>query len=100
MTDKLSHTESLEEDVLDYKSPKLPIDERVADLMSRMTLEEKVAQLMGLWKGGIEDFKEEILIDPEKMKEIFGNGCNSIHPAPLCIKETVELRNKIQKYLI
>ncbi len=32
-----------------YKNPRLPIDTRVADLLSRMTLEEKVAQLTCLW---------------------------------------------------
>jgi len=32
-----------------YKDPKLPIDERVKDLLSRMTLEEKTAQMMCLW---------------------------------------------------
>ena len=34
------------------------------------------------------------------MKEIFGKGCHSIHPAPFGIKDTVEMRNKIQKYLV
>ena len=29
-----------------YKNPNLPIEVRVADLMSRLTLEEKVAQMM------------------------------------------------------
>src|SRR5918911_613644 len=29
-----------------YKDPTLPIDRRVADLVSRMTLEEKVSQMM------------------------------------------------------
>ena len=33
----------------DYKNPRLPVDQRVADLLSRMTLEEKVAQLICLW---------------------------------------------------
>ena len=32
-----------------YKNPRLPVDQRVADLLSRMTLEEKVAQLTCLW---------------------------------------------------
>src|SRR5713101_4943600 len=29
-----------------YKNPKLPVDQRVSDLVSRMTLEEKVSQLV------------------------------------------------------
>ena len=33
----------------DYKNPRLPVERRVADLLSRMTLEEKVAQLVCLW---------------------------------------------------
>src|SRR5215471_13467160 len=33
----------------DYRNPKLPVDARVADLLKRMTLEEKVAQLVCLW---------------------------------------------------
>lgn len=38
-----------------YKNPKLPVSIRVKDLLSRMTIDEKVTQLMGLWNGGIED---------------------------------------------
>ncbi len=101
MIEKLRRNETIENEVFfDYKNPNLSIDERVTDLLNRMTIEEKAAQLMGLWNDGIEDFSEEILNDPAKMKEIFGNGCNSIHPAAQGIKKTVELRNKIQKYLI
>jgi beta-glucosidase len=83
-----------------YRNQDLPVGKRVKDLLSRMTLNEKTGQLMGLWNGGVEDFKEEIFTDPVKMKGIFGNGCHSIHPAPFGIRETVELRNKIQKYLM
>jgi beta-glucosidase len=35
--------------VLPYKNAKLSIDERVKDLLSRMTVEEKAAQTMCLW---------------------------------------------------
>ncbi|MBN2215208.1 MAG: glycoside hydrolase family 3 C-terminal domain-containing protein [Bacteroidales bacterium] len=83
-----------------YKNPGLTVEKRVKDLLSHMTIEEKVAQLMGLWNGGVEDFTEEFLDDEEKMKETFGYGCHSIHPAPFGIKETIKIRNKIQKYLL
>ncbi len=83
-----------------YKDARLPVKDRVKDLLKRMTIEEKTAQLMGLWNGGVEDFKPEIFEDPVKMRDIFGKGCHSIHPAPFGVKATVELRNKIQKYLV
>ncbi len=38
-----------QEKVPDYKNPSLPVERRVADLLSRMTIEEKVAQLTCLW---------------------------------------------------
>ncbi|MDX6711134.1 MAG: beta-glucosidase [Blastocatellia bacterium] len=33
----------------DYRNSQLPVEQRVADLLSRMTLDEKVAQLVCLW---------------------------------------------------
>jgi hypothetical protein len=33
-----------------YKNPTLPINDRVKDLLGRMTLEEKIAQMQCLWK--------------------------------------------------
>ena len=75
MTGKIKSSKPLENsELFAYKNPELPVEDRVADLLSRMTIEEKVAQLMGLWNDGIEDFGEEVLNDPAKMKEIFGNG--------------------------
>ena len=34
-----------------YRNPSLPIDARVKDLLQRMTLEEKVAQLESTWQN-------------------------------------------------
>jgi beta-glucosidase len=45
---------------LPYKDPKLPVSKRVADLMGRMTLEEKAAQMTCVWQQ-----KAETLVDPE-----------------------------------
>jgi beta-glucosidase len=36
---------------LPYRNTGLPVEQRVADLLSRMTLEEKVAQLGGAWQN-------------------------------------------------
>jgi beta-glucosidase len=33
-----------------YRNPSLPVDARVTDLLARMSLEEKVAQLLGAWQ--------------------------------------------------
>ena len=33
-----------------YRNPTLPAAERVSDLLSRMTLEEKAAQMMCVWQ--------------------------------------------------
>lgn len=45
-----------------YKDPALPVAERVDDLMKRMTLEEKIAQMdmVGVWS--FDDFKESEMI--------------------------------------
>ena len=54
-----------------YKNPALPIEERVEDLLSRMTLEEKVAQLCGnLSPSFIVDGK----VDMDALRKNFPNG--------------------------
>jgi len=43
---------------LPYQNPSLPIDERVADLMSRMTDSEKIGQMVLIEKGSIHNLKD------------------------------------------
>ena len=41
----------LAQERLPYQDPKLPVEQRVTDLLKRMTLEEKIAQLKGSWQN-------------------------------------------------
>ena len=43
--------ESTAQAMLPYRDPKLPIETRLTDLLSRMTLDEKVAQMEGAWEN-------------------------------------------------
>src|SRR5690348_4435235 len=51
---------------------------RVEDLLSRMTLEEKVAQMMCLWKGKGQITNAEGRFDPTKAPEWFRVGIGRI----------------------
>lgn len=43
-----------------YRNPSLPVGQRVSDLLSRMTLHEKVAQMLCVWQG-----KAQTLLDSQ-----------------------------------
>src|SRR6266568_7215953 len=80
-----------------YRNPALAIDDRVADLLSRMTLEEKVGQLT----GGGED--RVSVIDPtgtftdESARAIMGRWWDpDLEFTP---KKSAILRNGVQRYL-
>src|SRR5437899_12047616 len=61
--------------LLPYKNPAVPIEKRFRDLLGRMTLEEKAAQMMCIWQK-----KAETLLDAdgnfdlEKAKASFKKG--------------------------
>lgn len=61
-----------------YKDPAQPIDARVQDLLGRMTLEEKAAQLIGIWltKAKIQTPGGEF--SPEEASKNFPNGLGQI----------------------
>lgn len=61
-----------------YKDPSAPLDARIADLLSRMTLEEKLAQISCIWqrKGEVEDANGNF--DPAKAHRVFPNGIGQV----------------------
>jgi len=61
-----------------YRNPALPVDARVEDLLKRMTLEEKVAQMIGIWeaKGDIQNAAGDF--DPAKATTAFPHGLGQV----------------------
>jgi beta-glucosidase len=58
-----------------YRNPALPPASRVRDLLRRMTLEEKAAQMMCVWQQKPETLiDEEGNFDPAKAKKAFAKG--------------------------
>src|SRR5258708_1746675 len=84
----------------DYKNPSLPIEKRVADLLSKMTPEEKAAQMQSLYAGQIK-LRQSVIDDPAKMLALFKNGMGMMNPDfEATMEQPVEWRNKLQAYLL
>jgi len=94
-----------------YQHKDLPIEQRVADLMGRMTLEEKVAQLQGTWQNhaSLPDVPESLFfIDakgnllPDRVAAIFKNGLGEMsrpsenRGSP---RQMAEFTNVLQKWV-
>jgi beta-glucosidase len=103
-----SKTESVREKMPAYRNSRLPAARRVKDLMSRMTLEEKAAQMVCVWQK-----KAETLVDARgdfdiaKAKAAFkdGDGLGQVgRPSDagggLDPRRMAELTNAIQKFFI
>ena len=61
-----------------YRDPKAPVAERVRDLLSRMTLEEKAAQLCSIWFGKGRLLGPDGSFSPEKAKAALPDGIGQI----------------------
>ncbi|MGH8224294.1 MAG: glycoside hydrolase family 3 N-terminal domain-containing protein, partial [Woeseiaceae bacterium] len=57
-----------------YRDAAAPVDERVEDLLSRMTLDEKIAQIRTVWDSKVELFDDDRNFDPERARERFPHG--------------------------
>lgn len=84
-----------------YKDSSLPIETRVADLLGRMTLEEKAAQLCGDLAGS---FIENGEINLEKLKELYPHGHGRITQYSLvglvAPEKIAEITDKLQDYFL
>ena len=84
---------------LPYKDAKLTPEVRAKDLLSRMSLEDKIPQLIAVWDSKSTRFNAAFFADTAKVRSVLGKGVESVQPFFCGIKETVESRNAIQKYL-
>jgi beta-glucosidase len=98
-----------------YKNPALPAEKRVKDLLARMTLEEKAAQMMCIWQEKTTKLLDaQSNFDFQKARAAFkkGHGIGQVGrpsdagstPGDAGIgknaRETAELANAIQKFFI
>src|SRR5580658_4709147 len=91
-----------------YKNPKLPSAKRVQDLMKRMTLEEKAAQMMCVWQGKAQTMVDEKgNFDLAKAKKSFRDrrglgqvGRPSDAGGGKKARAMAELTNAIQKFFL
>ena len=84
-----------------YKDPSFSTEERIEDLLSRMTLEEKAAQLCGdLAASFIQDGK----LNKELLKEKFPDGHGRFTQYSLVglvdPKQIAEITNEVQRYFV
>ena len=92
-----------------YRDSSLPVEQRVADLLSRMTLEEKVAQLGGTWQNRSQT-KDEALSFVGKNREFLpdraavllrdGLGEMSRPSEQRGPREMAEFTNTLQKWIL
>jgi beta-glucosidase len=93
---------------LPYLDPKLSADRRTRDLLSRMTLKEKAAQMICIWNQKPNTMTDEKgNFDPEKAKVYFKDrlGLGQVGRASDAgggknAREMAELTNAIQKFFI
>lgn len=101
-----SHETLKEEDLKTYKDPDLSIQDRVNDLLGRMNLEEKIAQMLCIW-----DQKKTIMLDKEgnidlsRLGEHLEHGLGQIARLSdtgggLKPRDMAELSNAVQRYFV
>jgi beta-glucosidase-like glycosyl hydrolase len=83
-----------------YRDPTQPVDERVEDLLERMTLEEKVAQLTGILPF---DLLGPAGLDEQKFDEHLADGIGEISAGALLSPDParlVSMLDRLQRYLV
>jgi len=110
-TSRDAYNTNLKESEPMYKNPNIPVDERVEDLVSRMTLDEKIAQIMCIW-----GMKQQLILnedgsfDEQKAAQNIPHGIGQIgRPSEgynrdllqnRTAREMAEFTNSVQRYFI
>ncbi len=85
-----------------YRDASLPIEARTADLLARMTLDEKLAQLGSLWS--FEMFSSETDLDLDRVRDRLANGIGQVSRVAgatnLDVAGAAEAGNTIQRFLV
>jgi len=92
----LASTAALTQETPDYKNPRLPIEQRVADLLSRMTLEEKCAELSPSYPTDIIDSTGTFTKDAglKALRQLYNDE------ARMTTHDGAILRNAVQRWRI
>jgi len=91
-----------------YRNPKLTPDRRTKDLLARMTLEEKVAQMICVWREKADTLVDtDGQFDPAKARAAFkkGNGLGQVGRLSdagqgLDARKMAEVANAIQRFFL
>ena len=96
-----------------YKDASAPVEARVDDLLERMTLDEKIAQIVTIWEAKSKIFDAQLQLDPSKLATAFPNGIGQVarpsdakgpvSPRVLAgrdPRETVALVNGLQRWAV
>ena len=82
-----------------YQDATAPIEKRVANLLKRMTIEEKAAQLRTFLDGKGKNFNENISTDTLALR-IVKEGLGLLQPIETRLRREVASKNTIQKYFV
>jgi beta-glucosidase len=107
------HGPALAQDRPAYQDARLPVDARVSDLLGRMTLEEKAAQLQALWLKQADISDASHAFSPEKAKAVLAHGLGQVArpseagtsggkgpPPTRSAREHAAFVNAVQKYVV
>lgn len=82
-----------------YRDPRKSVEERIEDLISRMTVEEKIAQIGSVWGSSCIENGD---FSSDKASELLKNGTGHISRLALLLgpRERAEAANAIQRFLL
>jgi beta-glucosidase len=102
IADAQTETTSADQDLLPYQGPSNSVEERVKDLLGRMTLEEKVAQLNSISIRGSAATQEGFVVMEKPIMQRLASGIgqieNTFDPRPP--RQSAEQVNLMQQHLI